>query len=67
MTYNVVRSKTYDRDVPKLITMEGAQKLFLENPEQRKQLPAPRPAETSANEEAGEAPRAYAEDLNSID
>ena len=50
MTHNVVNTKTYRRDDPKLITMAAAEKLFLENPDQVKLLPRP-PARSSQAEE----------------
>ena len=38
MTYNVVNSKTYKKDEPKLITMEASKKFYLENADQLKLL-----------------------------
>ena len=70
MTHNVVNTKTYRRDDPKLITMAAAEKLFLENPDQVKLLPGP-PARSSQAEEKDaeeESPvKVYYENLNDID
>mmetsp|Transcript_1596 Transcript_1596/g.3514 ORF Transcript_1596/g.3514 Transcript_1596/m.3514 type:complete len:100 (+) Transcript_1596:135-434(+) len=38
LTFDVTKSRTYDKEAPKLITMDGARKLLLENPDCPKAL-----------------------------
>ncbi|QDZ17946.1 hypothetical protein HOP50_01g04520 [Chloropicon primus] len=67
LTYNVVRSKTYDKSGPKLITMQAAEKLFLANPEQAKLLPATATPSEPPESKTEKPMPCYEENLNDID
>ena len=71
LTYNVANSKTYNKDEPKLITMEASKKLYLEKADQLKLLQF----QESSKEEAKDDPshpekpqgKIVCQDLSEID